>query len=882
MMTSMNVTEEIGYTDLVRIVPEKKGTLFLRERCHDDEEKMKKTLHNSSIAIVGGGRVCRAILEILLGVHFPNYHVRVLGVADIDEQAEGLLFAGEKGIFVTSLYQDLFVIRELDLIIELTGDNRVLAELRANKPDRLRLIDHFEAMTVWDYLQIEEKSIEIRDELTKMNTVEEIEKQFDHFAKEIAEIVQERTEHLQEVEKELVERERILAQIVEGNTIPTFVIDRDHIITHWNRACETLTGFPAREMVGTRKQWVPFWQKMRPVMADIIIDEMQENGIRKYYGDDWRTSALIEGAYEAEAFFPSIGDDGKWLFITAAPIRGPEGTIMGAIETLWDKTDDKKREEEKERHNRELSALCSITTALSSSLDLEVKLNAVTREIFKSLPVDGVCIFLLENGHFVLRYSHGISDALCNLNCTVAGSSIIEHVVETGALTIYEDIEASDDTEISLLAREGFKSLAYIPISAKEGKVFGVIRIGSNVSRTYTHEERNILELIGNRVGVAIENSIFYEQYKKSEEKYRSLFDNDPNPIFIIDRDSFEILDMNRRAEDCYGFSKDELLGKSFLTLGEERDEEIIRKLRQLDEGESVLFSKKRHYRKGRKVFFVNINVCHVMYNEGAALIATTTDMSESIERETQLIQASKMTTLGTMAAGMAHEINQPLNVIQVGADFFLKKTSRNEPIDYEELRTVAAEISNNVQRAADIIRHMRDFSRQSDVVSTRLNINKPIRDVFKVLGQQLRVHQIEVVLDLDDSIPLIKADHNRMEQVFMNLVTNAMDAMDEKGLMEEGNTWQRLLTIRSFYDGDVVVTVADTGIGMSAEIQDKIFEPFFTTKEVGKGTGLGISISYGIVNDYGGTITVKSEVHKGTTFELRFPSRAEKRRNRT
>jgi signal transduction histidine kinase len=232
------------------------------------------------------------------------------------------------------------------------------------------------------------------------------------------------------------------------------------------------------------------------------------------------------------------------------------------------------------------------------------------------------------------------------------------------------------------------------------------------------------------------------------------------------------------------------------------------------------------------------------------------------------------------MAAGMAHEINQPLNVIQVGADFFLKKINRDERIDYDELRTVATEISNNVQRAAEIIKHMRDFSRQSDVVATRLNINAPIRDVFKVLGQQLRVHQIEVVLDLDDAIPLIKADHNRMEQVFMNLVTNAMDAMDEKGLKEEGNSWQRLLTIRSFYDGDVVVTVADTGIGMSSEIQDKIFEPFFTTKEVGKGTGLGISISYGIVNDYGGTITVKSEVNKGTTFELRFPSIDGKRRN--
>jgi PAS domain-containing protein len=235
MMTSMNFIEEIGYTALMGTVPEEQITVFPWLTCHDDGKTMKKTLYNSNIAIVGGGRVCKAILEILLGVHFSNYHVQVLGVADIDEQAEGLLFARERGIPVTSTYQDLFAIRDLDLIIELTGDNSVLAELRASKPDQLRLIDHFEAMAIWDYLQIEEKSIEIREELGKTNTVEEIEKRFDHFAGEIAKIVEERTEHLQEVEKELVERERILAQIVEGNSIPTFVIDRNHMVTHWNR-----------------------------------------------------------------------------------------------------------------------------------------------------------------------------------------------------------------------------------------------------------------------------------------------------------------------------------------------------------------------------------------------------------------------------------------------------------------------------------------------------------------------------------------------------------------------------------------------------------------------------------------------------------------------
>jgi C4-dicarboxylate-specific signal transduction histidine kinase len=244
------------------------------------------------------------------------------------------------------------------------------------------------------------------------------------------------------------------------------------------------------------------------------------------------------------------------------------------------------------------------------------------------------------------------------------------------------------------------------------------------------------------------------------------------------------------------------------------------------------------------------------------------------VEKEAQLIQASKLATLGTLASGMAHELTQPLNVIQVASDFFLKKIKKGEQISEDELKTLAEEIDGNVDRASKVIKHMRDFARQSDLTRVRVNVNEPIKDVFKVIGQQLRVHQIKVELDLDQNLPHIMADHNRLEQVFINLVTNAMYAMDDKGLRWGDKKWQRLLHIRTFpADGHVVVTVSDTGKGIPREIIDKIFEPFFTTREVGQGTGLGMSISYRIISDYGGTIEVASEVDVGTTFTLKFPS---------
>ncbi len=832
-------------------------------------------LRGSKVGIVGGGDVCYKIIEFFRSEDRAPIKPTIIGVADINPNAKGLSLARRMDIFTTSDYTRLYELENLGVILEITHDPNLAAEITRSKPDHVMLVDHFQARYLWDSLQMENFRYRMLEEFHQSvdnpQAVEAlIKKSFDCSA----EIISRRNERSRQIELELLDNERAQSQIIQGSTIPTFVINKNHIVTHWNKALEKLSGKPAGEVVGTNRQWSPFWQNERPTMADVILDQIDKKEIEKLYGSQWRESVLIEGAYEAEVFFSSVGEAGKWLWFTAAPIKSPDGTIVGAIETLWDKTEDKNAEEERERHTQELAALVSIYTALSAPRTIDQRIEAAIKEIRSYLKADDLSVFIQdEDDQFYLKYHLGEQHLLSPDDHPAAYKNFIQRIAREGKLFWKEGIEHETSPELTLLTRLGFQSVGFIPISAKQKKAIGILQIASRLSN-FAPVERQALDLIGNRMGVAIENAMLQEQYIKSEEKYRSLFNNDPNPIFIIEQESLEILDINERAKECYGYSRDELCGMSFLKLGDPDDREVAYGFEHLAVGQSILLAKRRHHRKKGRSFYVNISVGHAQYGERDVLIATTTDVTESIEKETQLIQASKMTTLGLMAAGMAHEINQPLNVIQICADFFLKMLRKKQSIPDEDLRSMAEDIIANVSRATGIIKHVRHFARQSEVVTSKVNINAPIEDVFKVLGHQIKVHQIELDLDLDPDIPYIMADHNRLEQVFINLVTNSIDAMDEKAEQPEYKGMEKQLRIRSYTKGDTVaVAVEDNGTGMSDEVIDKLFEPFFTTKKIGKGTGLGVSISYGIIKDYNGSIDVDSQVGRGTTFILTFPA---------
>ena len=359
------------------------------------------------------------------------------------------------------------------------------------------------------------------------------------------------------------------------------------------------------------------------------------------------------------------------------------------------------------------------------------------------------------------------------------------------------------------------------------------------------------------------------DELEKSEKKYHEIFNHIPNPVFVLDADSLEIIDCNDSVEAVYGFSKDKVLHGSFVDLFAQDEKDRYREKIKT----SAVINRIKHLDKQGKILFVNIRISLAEYPGKKVLLVTISDITQRLETEQQLIQASKMATLGEMATGVAHELNQPLSVIKTASSFSIKKLNKKESIGGDTLFNLLNKIDGNVDRATKIINHMRQFARKSDLDFEKVQVNDVMQSAFEIFSQQLILRGIEVIWQLERDLPKINADPSRLEQVFINILINARDAIEERWGPEESEKADKRIILKTKRKADIIISeVCDTGMGIPPTIKDKIFEPFFTTKEVGKGTGLGLSISYGIIKDCGGSIRVRPNTPEGACFIIQFP----------
>ena len=241
-------------------------------------------------------------------------------------------------------------------------------------------------------------------------------------------------------------------------------------------------------------------------------------------------------------------------------------------------------------------------------------------------------------------------------------------------------------------------------------------------------------------------------------------------------------------------------------------------------------------------------------------------------ETQSQLIQSAKLASIGELASGVAHELNQPLMVIRTHAQMALRghgKQALSSEVALEHIQP----IEKNTKRMINIINHLRIFSRHSQKTLSPEDINGIMKGCFLMIGEQLRIHNVHLMFELAELLPKVMGNANQLEQVFLNIIINARDAVLEARTDEKGKGVIEVAT--GIFKGErewVEILFRDTGKGISGKDLNRIFEPFFTTKEVGKGTGLGLSISYGIIKDHSGEIEVAETGPAGTTFRILLP----------
>jgi PAS domain S-box-containing protein len=398
---------------------------------------------------------------------------------------------------------------------------------------------------------------------------------------------------------------------------------------------------------------------------------------------------------------------------------------------------------------------------------------------------------------------------------------------------------------------------------------------------------------------------------RESEERYRQLFEMESDAIFLIDNETGQILEANRAASALYGYSHEELLSKKNTDLSAEPEEtQRVTEETPIVADNQVLIPLRWHRKRDGTVFPVEITGRFFEHKGRPVHVAAIRDTTERRQMQAQLhehaehleqlvqekiheldleraklVHTSRLAALGQMATGVAHELNQPLTAILLEGDYLktLAQRSLDEAspvtLDARDLHRVGEDITADVGRCTRIIDHLRTFGRISEQEPTPIDLNQIIEDSFILVGRRLQEHGVEVKLRLGKDLPPILADVHRLEQVILNLITNAeygLSAMARR--VKDGEVdlvdYRQRLEISTYLEGeDVVARVRDNGIGIPKEDKEHIFEPFFTTKPVGEGTGLGLSISYGIVTGFGGEITFESAENEGTIFTLRFPA---------
>jgi PAS domain S-box-containing protein len=501
---------------------------------------------------------------------------------------------------------------------------------------------------------------------------------------------------------------------------------------------------------------------------------------------------------------------------------------------------------------------------LTNEVRFDPMLGSVMDRLSQTLLVDRIAIFMedpIQPGRMRLARSMGVR---LSEPMDLGFLEPARPEFARGAL-FFESPRAARDVSDSV--RQTLEQLDlnyFVPCRIREHTV-AVLGLGKTVDGDFlSSDDVELVQTIAGYVAVALDNAQLYSSLEQKALEIARLKDFSENiveslnvGVLAVDLGGM-VESWNTRMEQLFGVKRQDAVGHQLRALlPEELAAEIAARR---DEEQITGIYKQRLHHQG-KFLTLNVSITPLVSKSGERIgrLLLFDDVTQRERMEEQMTQTEKLTSLGLLAAGVAHEVNTPLAVISNYIQMLAKQMPDDDP-----RHAIIDKIVKQTFRASEIVNNLLNFSRTGAADLADIDVNRVVEETLSLVAHPLKTSQIHIVKQLGESLPPVRGSANKLQQVFLNLFLNARDAMPAGGMLE----------IRTAaHNGSVEVEVADTGAGIPREHIHRIFDPFFTTKSNGRGTGLGLSVSYGIIKEHAGKIDVRSTPGKGTSFHVEFPA---------
>jgi PAS domain S-box-containing protein len=502
--------------------------------------------------------------------------------------------------------------------------------------------------------------------------------------------------------------------------------------------------------------------------------------------------------------------------------------------------------------------------ALTNEVRLEPLVGSVLDRISQTLLVDRLAVFLEDTAHpgqFVLSRSMGLRpEGPLDLSFLDPGRPALER----GCL-FFESARAAIQETDSVRRTLEELDLNYFIACRFRDRTVAVLGLGKTVDGDYlSSDDLELLFTIAGYVAIAIENARLYQSLEQKAMQIERLKDFSENiveslNIGVLTVDLEDCIESwNPQLEDLLRIPRRDALRRR---LQDVLPPDLVAEISSRATSDHVSGIYKFHLNTpvGRHLV-INASIAPLVGKNGARLgrLILLDDITQRVRLEEQMVQTEKLTSLGLLAAGVAHEVNTPLAVISN----YIQMLAKQIPADDPRQKTIDR-IVKQTFRASEIVNNLLNFSRTGAAEFIEVDLNAVLEETLTLVQHPFKTAQVNVIKNYTKELPPVLGSITRLQQVFLNLFMNARDAMPTGGMLEVRTGTQ---------NGSVAVEVTDTGSGIPAEHLHRIFDPFFTTKATGRGTGLGLSVSYGIIKEHAGKVDVRSTPGKGTSFRLEFP----------